>query len=46
MKVAKLEIKIILAFMLTGFEFDLVDKYGKRAKELPKPDRNDIQQVS
>ena len=31
MKVAKLEIKIILAFMLAGFESDIVDKFGKRA---------------
>ena len=42
MKVAKLEIKVILAFMLTGFEFNLVDKFGKRPLKLPKPDRNDI----
>ena len=45
MKVAKLEIKIILAFMLASFEFDVVDKFGKRPKGLPKPDANDIQQV-
>ncbi|KAF8816057.1 cytochrome P450 [Phlegmacium glaucopus] len=44
MKVAKLELKIILAFMLAGFEFDIVDKSGKPMKELPKPDLNDIQQ--
>ena len=42
MKVAKLEFKVILAFMLAGFEFDVVDKFGKRPSELPKPDRNDI----
>ena len=36
MKVAKLEIEVILAFMLAGFEFDVVDKYGKRPMELPK----------
>ena len=45
MKVAKLEIKVILAFMLAGFEFDVVDKFGKRPLELPKPDRNDIHQA-
>ena len=45
MKVAKLEIKVILAFMLAGFEFDVVDKFGERPLELPKPDRNDIHQV-
>ncbi|KAF8155590.1 cytochrome P450 [Crassisporium funariophilum] len=46
MKVAKLEIKVIVAFMLAGFEFDLVDKSGKPVTELPKPDRNDHHQVS
>ena len=45
MKVAKLEIKVILAFMLVGFEFDVVDKSGKRPLEPPKPDRNNIQKV-
>ena len=37
--------KVILAFMLAGFEFDVVDKFGKRPLELPKPDRNDIQKA-
>ena len=45
MKVAKLEIKVIIAFMLAGFDFEVVDKFGKRPLELPKPDRNDIHQV-
>ena len=45
MKVAKLEIKVILAFMLAGFEFEVVDKRGKRPLELPKPNRNDIHKV-
>jgi hypothetical protein len=40
-----LEIKVILAFMLAGFEFDVVDKFGKRPLELPQPDRNDIHQA-
>jgi sterol 14-demethylase len=45
MRVAKLEIKTIVAFMLAGFEFDVVDKFGKRPAEPPKPDRNDIHQA-
>jgi len=45
MKFAKLEIKAILAFMLAGFEFDVVDKFGKRPLELPKQDRNDMHQA-
>ena len=46
MRVAKLEIKILVAFMLAGFEFNVVDKFGKPLKESPRPDRNDIHQVS
>ncbi|KDR74009.1 hypothetical protein GALMADRAFT_71675 [Galerina marginata CBS 339.88] len=45
MKVAKLEIKVIMAVMLAGYDFDVVDKNGKHMNELPKPDRNDIHQV-
>ncbi|KAF9482298.1 cytochrome P450 [Pholiota conissans] len=45
MKVAKLEIKLILAMMLAGYDFDIVDKAGKAPKEIPQPDRNDIHQV-
>lgn len=45
MKVAKLEIKMILALFLLGYEYELVDKSGRFPKELPKPDRNDIQQA-
>jgi sterol 14-demethylase len=45
MKVAKLEIKVILAFMLVGFEFDVVDEFGNRPLEPPKPDRNDLNQT-
>ncbi|KAJ3502212.1 hypothetical protein NLJ89_g8989 [Agrocybe chaxingu] len=44
MKVAKLEIKVIVAMMLAGFDFDIVDKAGKRMTKIPVPDRNDIQQ--
>ncbi|KAH9477139.1 Cytochrome P450 monooxygenase [Psilocybe cubensis] len=45
MKIAKLEIKVIMAMMLAGFDFDIVDKNGKPLKELPQPDRNDIHQA-
>jgi cytochrome P450 len=45
MKVAKLEIKLIVALFLTGYEFDMVDKFGQPPKEFPKVDRNDIHQV-
>ncbi|KAF8816709.1 cytochrome P450 [Phlegmacium glaucopus] len=41
MRFAKLEIKIIVALMVVGFEFDLVDSTGKRAA-MPQPDRNDL----
>jgi len=45
MKVAKLEIKTVVAFMLAGFEFDVVEKFGKRPTKAPKPDTNDIYQT-
>jgi cytochrome P450 len=46
MKIAKLEMKLILAMMLLGFEYELVDGNGNYPKELPSQDRNDIAQVS
>ena len=45
MKVAKLEMKLIMATFLTGYEFNLVDKDGKFPNSLPIPDRNSIHQV-
>ncbi|KAH9478207.1 Cytochrome P450 monooxygenase [Psilocybe cubensis] len=45
MKIAKLEIKLILALILLGYEYELVDGSGKYPKQLPTPDRNDIQQA-
>ncbi|KII87907.1 hypothetical protein PLICRDRAFT_42425 [Plicaturopsis crispa FD-325 SS-3] len=45
MKVAKLEMKMILALFLAGYEYDLVDESGKFPKTLPQPNRNDLQQA-
>ena len=45
MKVAKLEMKLILALFVTRYEYDLVDKDGKFPDPLPVPDRNDIHEV-
>jgi len=45
MKLAKLEMKLILALFLTRYEFDLVDKDGKFPDPLPIPNRNDMHQV-
>ena len=45
MKVAKLEMKLIMALFLTRYEFGLVDKDGKFPNPLPVPNRNDIHQV-
>jgi len=44
MKVAKLEIKMILALVLSRYEYNLVNASGERTKTVPKPDRNDIHQ--
>ncbi|KAF4611869.1 hypothetical protein D9613_003960 [Agrocybe pediades] len=41
MRMAKLEIKLVLSLFLLGYEYTLVDKSGKFPKTLPRPDRND-----
>jgi len=45
-KIAKLEIKVVLALMLLGYEYELVNKSGKYPDTLPVPDRNDVIKVS
>ncbi|PPR02168.1 hypothetical protein CVT24_011356 [Panaeolus cyanescens] len=45
MKVAKLEMKVIMAYMLAAFDYKIVDKKGSPLKTLPVPDRNDIHQA-
>jgi hypothetical protein len=45
MKVAKLEIKMITALFLSGYEYKLVDASGKPPKQFPQPNRNDMHQV-
>lgn len=42
MKIATLELKLILALMLLGYEYELVDGSGKSLESLPQPDRNDL----
>ncbi|KAF9522380.1 cytochrome P450 [Crepidotus variabilis] len=44
MRIAKLEIKLILAMLLLGYDYTLVDANGQPTDILPKPNRNDIQQ--
>jgi cytochrome P450 len=44
-RVAKLQMRLILAMFLTRYEFDLVDEDGKSPKPLPVPDGNNIHQV-
>ena len=45
MKVAKLEMKLIMAMFLMRYEFELVDKLGRFPNTLPVPNRNDAHQV-
>jgi hypothetical protein len=45
MKVAKLEIKMILALVLSRYEYKLVAASGKPPKQFPRPDQNDIHKV-
>jgi cytochrome P450 len=44
-KAAKVEMKLILAMFLMGYEFELVDEDGKFPDPLPVPNRNDMHQV-
>jgi len=44
-KVAKLEIKMIVALFVVGYEYDVVDSRGGFPERLPVPDFNDIHQV-
>ena len=46
MSIAKLEIKVILAMILLGYEYELVDGNGNYPKVVPDQNRNDIHQVS
>ena len=45
MKIATLEMKLILALMLLGYDYELVDGSGKHLEVVPQPDRNDLHQV-
>lgn len=44
-KIATVEMKLILALMLLGYEYELVDGSGKYPEALPLPDRNDLHMV-
>jgi len=44
MKIAKLEIKLVLAMILLGYEYELVDGNGNYPKAVPAQDRNDLLQ--
>jgi sterol 14-demethylase len=46
MRIAKLEIKLVLAVILLGYEYELVDGKGNYPKAVPKQNRNDLHQVS
>jgi sterol 14-demethylase len=45
MKVAKLEMKMILAVFLARYDYELVDGDGKRVSQMPVPNRNNLHQV-
>ena len=42
---AKVEIKLVVASLLLGYDYKLVDSTGRYPSILPVPDRNDIHQV-
>jgi len=45
MKIAKLEIKVIIALFLAGYEYDVVDSEGNLTEHVPEPDHNDMHRV-
>ena len=46
MKIAKLEMKLVLALMLLGYNYDLVNESGNYPDVLPEIDRNDTTKVN
>jgi hypothetical protein len=45
MKLAKLEIKMIVALFVIGYEYNVCDSKGGSPEKLPVPDYNDIHMV-
>ena len=45
MKVAKLEIKIIMALLMAGYEYNMVDSSGNFPGSFPLRDYNDLHRV-
>jgi len=46
MRLAKLEMKLVLAMLLVVYDYIIVDEHGNQTNKLPKPNRNDALQVS
>jgi hypothetical protein len=45
MRIAKLEMKMIVSIFVLGYEYDVVDSKGKLVEKQPVPDYNQQQQV-
>lgn len=45
MKTAKLEMKMVLAMLLLGYDYQVVDEQGNSPKSVPRVNRNDHHQV-
>ena len=45
MRIAKLEIKVIIALFLARYEYYVVDSEGKLTEHVPEPDYNDMHRV-
>jgi len=45
MRVATLEVKIILAMLLVGYDYSIVDEHGNQTNRSPKPNLNDTVQA-
>ena len=45
MKLAKIEMKMVLTMLLLGYDYQIVDKDGNHPTSAPRVDRNDCHQV-
>ncbi|KAJ7473528.1 cytochrome P450 [Mycena latifolia] len=46
MRIAKLEVKLVIAVFFSTFEFEIVDSSGELPKSFPRPDFNDYHRAS
>ena len=46
MRMAKLEVKLVVAMLLVGYDYTVMDEDGNQTNQLPTPNRSDTLHVS